>query len=224
MRFPAVARGAGDQARVPTQAALLLDSEAGAGSRAPSKTASRAVGPRVWGWPLRSGCFRSARRPARPWLTRSCPGRVDPLARLPHLRQPVALKKTSGSTTSRDTLLLPSHQPEKGTMTRSVRTGKASAMSSSFSWSVEDRFQSSPGDGDGHARPRATEGPAQPARANEPAATSPPSWTWSVRPTVPSLRGPIPQCLRRPVGSSRAGFWNSLSRSTLCTWKVTKKP
>lgn len=62
-----------------------------------------------------------------------------------HLKQPVALKKTSGSTTSRDMLLLPSHQPEKGMMTRSVRTGRASATSSSFSSSVEDRFQRSPG-------------------------------------------------------------------------------
>lgn len=64
----------------------------------------------------------------------------------PHLKHPVALKKTSGSTTSRDILLLPSHQPEKGMMTRSARTGRASVTSSSFSSSVEDRFQSSPGD------------------------------------------------------------------------------
>lgn len=58
----------------------------------------------------------------------------------------MALKKTSGSTASRDMLLLPSHQPEKGMMTRSARTGSASAMSPSFRSSVEDRFHSSPGD------------------------------------------------------------------------------
>lgn len=69
-------------------------------------------------------------------------GQLDPC---PHLRQPVALKKTSGSTGSRGRLLLPSHQPEKGMMTRSASTGSASAISSSFSSSVEDRFQSSPG-------------------------------------------------------------------------------
>lgn len=108
-------------------------------------------------------------------------------------------------------------------MTRSVRTGKASAMSSSFSSSVEDRFQSSPGVGDGHARLRTTEGPPQPARASEPADTSPPSWTWSVRPTVPLFCEPISQCLRWTVGSLGSGFWNSLSRSRSCMWKVTKK-
>lgn len=79
----------------------------------------------------------------------------------PHLRQPVALKKTSGSTGSRGRLLLPSHQPEKGMMTRSASTGSASAISSSFSSSVEDRFQSSPG------------GP----RAQQDQGTGPPRWT-----------------------------------------------
>lgn len=63
-----------------------------------------------------------------------------------YLKQPVALKKTSGSTISLDLLLLiPSHHPEKGTITQSVRTGRASCIKSSFSSSVEDRFQSNPG-------------------------------------------------------------------------------
>lgn len=116
------------------------------------------MGPRVSGLaPEVQVCLFHA-SPRLALADRSCPGQGDPRARLSHLRQPVALKKTSGSTISRDTLLLPSHQPEKGTMTRSVRTGKASAMSSSFSSSVEDRFQSSPGVGDGHARLRVTEG------------------------------------------------------------------
>lgn len=84
---------------------------------------------------------------AESWLGWGCLGSVPRLGeRIPwrpfaHLRQPVALKKTSGSTGSRHTLLL----PEKGMMTRSASTGRASMMSSSFSSSVEDRFQSSPG-------------------------------------------------------------------------------
>lgn len=62
-----------------------------------------------------------------------------------YLKQPVALKKTSGSTISLVLLPIPSHHPEKGTITRSVRTGRASCIRSSFSSSVEDRFQSNPG-------------------------------------------------------------------------------
>lgn len=159
VRFPAAAQGCGGSGRrVPAQAVLLSDLEEVVGSRAPSKTGSRAMGPRVSGLaPEVQVCLFHA-SPRSALADRSCPGQGDPRARLSHLRQPVALKKTSGSTISRDTLLLPSHQPEKGTMTRSVRTGKASAMSSSFSSSVEDRFQSSPGVGDGHARLRVTEG------------------------------------------------------------------
>lgn len=90
-------------------------------------------------------------------------------ARRPHLRQPVALKKTSGSTASRDRLLLPSHQPEKGMMTRSASTGRASAMSSSFSSSVEDRFQSSPAGGGGPGR---AQGAALCTPANQPPGAS----------------------------------------------------
>lgn len=66
-------------------------------------------------------------------------------------------------------------------------------------------------------------GAPRPARANEPADTSPPSRTWSVRPTVLLLREPISQRLRWTAGSLRAGFWNPLSRARLRTRNVTKK-
>lgn len=103
-------------------------------------------------------------------------GQRDPMGMFfSHLKQPVALKKTSGSTISRAMLLLPSHQPEKGMMTRSASTGRASAMSSSFSSSVEDRFQSSPGGWGwstqpmpGSGRPQAPRSHPQPALASEP--------------------------------------------------------
>lgn len=62
-----------------------------------------------------------------------------------YLKQPVALKNTSGSTISLDLLLVPSDQPEKGIITQSVRTGRASCIKSSFSSSVDERFQSNPG-------------------------------------------------------------------------------
>lgn len=61
-----------------------------------------------------------------------------------HLKHPVALKKTSGSIISLVLLQPPSDQPEKGMITQSVRTGRASCINSSFNSSVEERFQSSP--------------------------------------------------------------------------------
>lgn len=135
----------------------------------------------AWGLPTRTSppCMLSAK--AESWTgwgglgKGPGPGTKSPGDLLSsHLKQPVALKKTSGSTISRVTLLLPSHQPEKGMMTRSASTGRASAMSSSFSSSVDDRFQSSPAGwgrsaphrpGSGRAQQRV---PPQPAPETEP--------------------------------------------------------
>lgn len=119
-----------------------------------------------------------------------------------HLRQPVALKKTSGSTVSRAMFLLPSQEPEKGMMTRSARTGKASAMSSSFSSSVDDRFQSSPGRG-WHSQPHTCQAQQDPGAEWSP---SPPSLR-SLRkcrlPARPGLSNLLSCCFRSPFPRSQ---------------------